>query len=305
MPAPGAPASRRLKLTDRQASASRLLASAAKHSYDPLVDIDWDAALPADKYGLPPEWSSLYGTPLWEQLDEASRIRLTLHEVCSISGVGIWFEVILMQLVLRDIYDQDPADPHVQWALTEIGDETRHSVMFARMAQKYGVPSYGPRRRAHELGRFFKTFGHGPSRYAAILVAEEILDILQRELIDDDRVQPLSRIVSKIHVVEEARHMRFAREEIARRVARMNRLQRAEQRHVVGVVAKVITSSLIHPDAYAAVGLDPAAGRRAARWNAHYGDKLRTSAVGLTSFLTEAGLIGGRSAALWREARLL
>ena len=71
---------------------SRLLASSAKRSYDPLVDIDWDAPTPTDRYGLSPEWSSLYGTPLWDALTEEQRITLTTHEMCSISGVGIWFE---------------------------------------------------------------------------------------------------------------------------------------------------------------------------------------------------------------------
>ena len=42
------------------------------------------------------------------------------------SGVGIWFECLLMQLILRDIAGDDPALPHVQWALTEIADECRH-----------------------------------------------------------------------------------------------------------------------------------------------------------------------------------
>ena len=172
---------------------------------------------------MSPQWSSLYGTPLWDELDPEQQARLTQHEFASISGVGIWFEMILMQLILRDVYDDDPSLPHVQFALTEIGDECRHSVMFARMAAAYGCPAYGPSKAGRRLGRLFKTIGHGPAAYAAILVAEEVLDILQRDLIRDERVQPLSREVSRIHVLEEARHMRFAREELARRAPQLIR----------------------------------------------------------------------------------
>src|SRR5919205_4071066 len=199
---------------DRKEMSTRLLRSAAKKSYDPVVDIDWAADIPADLYGLSPEWSSLYGTPLWEEMTEDQRVTLTVHEYCSISGVGIWFEVLLMQLVLRDIYGDDPAQPHFQWALTEIADECRHSVMFARTAETFGAPSYQPPSSILRLGRAFAAKGDGPSAYAAILVAEEILDIFQRDLMKDERVQPLTRATSQIHVVEEARHMRFAREEI-------------------------------------------------------------------------------------------
>src|SRR5436305_9622232 len=96
---------------DRQDLSARLLGSAAKKSYDPVVDIDWAAPIPDDLYGLSPEWSTLCGTSLWEGLSEDQRITLTIHEYCSISGVGIWFECLLMQLVLRDIYGDDPAQP--------------------------------------------------------------------------------------------------------------------------------------------------------------------------------------------------
>jgi hypothetical protein len=133
---------------DREELSSRLLGSAAKKSYDPVIDIDWTAPIPEGLYGLSPEWSTLYGTPLWDSLSEDQRITLTIHEYCSISGVGIWFECLLMQLVLRDIYGDDPAQPHVQWALTEIADECRHSVMFARTAQTFGVPPTSRRRRS-------------------------------------------------------------------------------------------------------------------------------------------------------------
>lgn len=290
---------------DRDTTARRLLASAAKHSYDPQVDIDWSEPLEPGLYGISPEWSSLYGTPLWEGLSPDARIRLTEHEFCSISGAGIWFEMILMQMVLRDVYDQDPSTPHVQFALTEIADECRHSIMFARAAEKYGAPSYRPSERAHRLGRILKTFGHGPNLYAAILVAEEVLDIFQREMIDDERVQPLTRAISRIHVVEEARHMRFARDEIARRAASLTPTHRAHQRLILGVVANVIVHNLVHRNVYAAVGLDPDTATRAARGNERYTANLRRSAENLTTFLTEVGLIGGPSARLWRTARLL
>jgi hypothetical protein len=299
------PTRRALQPTDRNAIANRLLASSAKASYDPMVEIDWEAPLPDGLYGMTPEWSSLYGTPLWESMSEADRITLTKHEFASISGVGIWFEMILMHLVLRDIYDQDPATPHVQYALTEIADECRHSVMFARVAEKFGAPSYGPTRHVNHLGRIFKTLTFGANVYAGILVAEEILDIFQRDMIKDERVQPITRTASRIHVVEEARHMRFAREEIVRRTQHMNWFERQEQRAVLATVAYYIATSLVHPDVYRSVGLDPKVAKRVARNNEHYTEKLRNAASGLTEFLNDVGLIGGPSVRLWKKANLL
>jgi hypothetical protein len=71
-----------------------LLASAAKKFFNPVVDVDRDAAIPADRY-------------------------------------------------------------RVQWVLTEIADEYRYSVMFARTAETFGAPSYPPPPSIVRLGKAF------------------------------------------------------------------------------------------------------------------------------------------------------
>lgn len=58
------------RTTDREDIAKRLLRSSAKASYDPLVEIDWDAPIDRDRYAIRPERLSLYGTELWETLTE-------------------------------------------------------------------------------------------------------------------------------------------------------------------------------------------------------------------------------------------
>lgn len=126
----------------------RLLESADTLSYDPAVEVDWDSPLPGDLYGLNPEWSTLYGTPLWDEMTSGQKVALTRHEVGSIMSTGIWFEMILQQMVLRDQYVKNPVNPQFRFALTEIADECRHSIMFARACEKMGVPAYLlPRRR--------------------------------------------------------------------------------------------------------------------------------------------------------------
>jgi len=61
---------------DRQALAPRLLGSATTRSCDPGLDMDRAAPIPDDLYGLSPEWSTLYGTPLWARLSEDQRVTL-------------------------------------------------------------------------------------------------------------------------------------------------------------------------------------------------------------------------------------
>ncbi len=103
----------------------------------------------------------------------------------------------MQQMVLRDQYVQNPANEDFQWALTEIADECRHSIMFAWFCEKLDVPAYYPTRASVELGRGFKTLATAEAAYAGILVAEEVLDIIQRDLMRDERVLPLARKVSQ------------------------------------------------------------------------------------------------------------
>src|SRR5690625_2089313 len=92
----------------REESGRSLLRSAATMTYDPIVDIDWDAPLDPDKLYVPEHRATLYRTPMWETMSRQQRIDLTRHEIASIASMGIWFETILMQMLIRRAYDRDP-----------------------------------------------------------------------------------------------------------------------------------------------------------------------------------------------------
>ncbi len=283
----------------------RLLQSTARHSYDPVVDIDWEAPLVGGLWFMQPERMSLFGTPLWDALSEDQRIELSRHEVASISSVGLWFELILMQMMVRDLYDEDPRSARMHYALTEVADECRHSLMFGKAIDRCGAPAYGPTPRLHRLGRLMKTVGFGVSAYASILVAEEILDRWQREVIGDDRVQPLVRMVSRIHVLEEARHMTFARDQIERMLPRLNRATLAWHQAMLGQTAFLVARGLVNPAIYEAVGLDPVAARRAALSNPHYQETMAWMGERVTGYLDGLGLIPRHQRRLWRRSLLM
>ncbi|MEU6129913.1 diiron oxygenase [Saccharopolyspora sp. NPDC047091] len=283
----------------------RLLDSAATLSYDPATEVDWESPLPPDEYGLNPEWSTLYGTPLWDELTEQQRVTLTRHEVCSVMSIGIWFEMILQQMVLRDQYVKNPANAEFQFALTEIADECRHSIMFARACAKMEVPAYLPPRLIAQLGRLFKTLAGAESAYGGILVAEEILDVMQRDWMRGENVLGIVRTTSKIHVVEEARHMKFARQEIKESMRGAGPVRRNASALLIAVVAEIVASNLVQKEVYASVGLDPDRAVAAVRRNEHRKSMLRNSCVHLMDFLSEAGLLNRPAMAIYRRVNMI
>jgi len=287
------------------AVAERLLKSSARHSYDPEVDIDWDAPVDPTLWGMQPERMSLYGTPLWDRLSEEQRLELSKHEVASIASVGLWFEILLMQMMLRDMYDDDPTSAHMHYALTEVADECRHSTMFGKSIAHFGIPAYGPNPKIHRLGRLFNQVVRGPSAYASILVAEEVLDTWQRDLMKDERVQPITRMVARIHVLEEARHMTFAREEVKDQMEGLSRTQRVVQQTLTAQVCFMVARALVNPEIYRSVGIDPREGRRTALGKPHYRRTMQWMGEKPLAFLHENDLLPKSQERVWRASLLL
>ena len=285
--------------------ADRLLKSSAALSYDPATEIDWDAPLPDGEYGTPPEWCSLYGTPLWDEMTDAQRVILTRHEAASMLCTGIWFEMILQQLILRDQYLKDPSTAEFQFALTEIADECRHSIMFARICQKLGTPAYYPKRLVVELARGFKSLASTEVAYGAGLVAEEVLDVLQRATMGDQRVLGIVRASSMIHVVEESRHMKFARAEVREHLKGAGPARRWHASVAIAIVGYVIVTSLVNEGVYEAAGLDAKRAVAAAQASPHRKSMLRNACAGLMEFLGEEGLLTRPAVALYRRAGMI
>lgn len=292
-------------IPDREDTARRLLRTSAKHSYDPATEIDWDAPLAPGRYVIAPHRSSLYGTALWDRMSEEQRLELTKHEVASLYSIGIWFETILMQMLIRHVYDRPKGSAHARYAWTEIADECRHSVMFSRIAEKFGGPEYGPGWVVHQLGRLFKTVSNGTLTFGATIYVEEILDTLQREQMADQSLQPVVQQVARIHVIEEARHIRYAREETLRQWPRLGPLGRAYSRFVLALVVYFATTRLIDPKVYAAVGLNVNEAVAAAAANPHWRQTKQFAAHKVIAFLDEVGLIAGPGKLLWRWAGVL
>jgi hypothetical protein len=289
----------------RDRTATRLLRSSARNSYDPQLDIDWDAPVDTVTAFMPFERVSLYGTELWARMTPQQRVELSRHEMASVAGTGLWFEIILIQLLARYAYHQDPQSPHTQYALTEIGDETRHVIMFAKAIERAGLPTYRPPRYVHELARLYKATARGPAVFAPVLVAEEVTDRLQRETMNDESINALVRMVNRIHVVEEARHVRFAREELARMYPRLGPVRRLVSSVGSAVVAAFVVRSLISPEVYAAVGLDKREAVRAARRNPRHRETRRWMGQKIMAFLDEQGMVTRLTRPIYRAAHLV
>ncbi|MDG3014835.1 diiron oxygenase [Speluncibacter jeojiensis] len=290
---------------DRDTVATRLLAGSVTRSYQPIVDIDWDAGLDPEKFFLPPQLLSLYDTPMWHTMSESERIELSRQELANVLSVGIWFENILNQALLRSLLHDDPTARHPHYALTEIGDETRHMIMFGRAIDTAGARPFRLRGwRLLVVNVLPHTF-RGSLLWVSALIGEEIFDSLQRRMMADPQLQPMIARLMRIHVTEESRHIRFAREGVRRRMQHAGHLERLIVGNVNGLGGLLMYHLFTHRGIYARAGLDPVEAQRQARANENFRRARLMGFAGLGRFLDDSGLMGPLARRGWRRGGFL
>ena len=289
----------------RQEFAQRLLKGSVRKSYVPVVDIDWDAPLDPDKYYLPPKSVSLYGTPIWDAMTRDQRIELSRQELVNTLSAGIWFENILNQALLRKMMHQDPTSDATHYELTELGDETRHMVMFGKAIERVGAKPVRPRYYQRVIINALPFAFQGPVLWVAALIGEEIFDSLQRQMMDDDELQPMVQRLMRIHVTEEARHIQFARDGLRKRVPTMRWLPKFFVANINGVGGYFFRFLFTNKVQYRRVGLDARKARRMARNSAHRRETQIGGFAPLAAFLDEVGLLGPIARRMWRRSGFL
>jgi hypothetical protein len=286
----------------REEFSDRLLKGSVKKSYEPVVDIDWDAPLDPDKFYLPPRLVSLYGTPMWDEMTREQQIELSRQELVNTLSAGIWFENMLNQSLLRTILHEDPTSRSTHYKLTELGDETRHMVMFGKAIERIGAK---PRLHRMIINALPLAFQRGSMLWVAALIGEEIFDSLQRQMMDDPQLQPIIQRLMRIHVTEEARHIQFARDGARRRVAEMPRLNKWFMANINGLGGYFFRYLFSNPIPYARTGLDAKRARVTARNSPHRYEMQVAGFAPLAAFLTEVGLMGPIARRGWKRTKFL
>ena len=289
--------------TNTAVKARQLVAASQRTTLDPFTEVDWNLPIDDRAFHLPPEKLPLYGTPAWAAMTDTERHAYSRHECAALCAAGIWFENMLMQTVLRHLGQLPVTDPAHRYLLVEVADECRHSMMFGEYIRRGGTPAYAPDcSLVDAFGPADTLPGGRAMAYLLILAVEELLDVCNRATMRDDRVHPVSRQMAKLHVLEEARHVSFAKTYLTEVWPTLPADDRdaasAFAPHAVGFVADL----LVHEGVYATLGI--ADGAEIARANPNHRDRVMTDLAKLTGFLGDLGVIDDVSRDVWVERGL-
>lgn len=125
--------------------------------------------------------------------------------------------------------------------------------------------------------------------YLLILTIEELLDMCNRATMRDDTMHPVSRQIAKLHVLEEARHVSFAKTYLTEMWPTLSAEDQSGAADVASIAVDYVARLMVNDDVYAELGIE--GGAEAARANPHHRARIVGDLEKLTKFLTELGVI--------------
>ena len=233
----------------------RLNTASARRIVEPDVDV---AGSIGDGQVLPDELLSVAGLDL--DLTPEQKATLSREELASITEMGIRFECVLMAgFCLQLATTPELTDPRVVYALHEVGEETRHSRLFARLLKQVAPKAKNPLDKA--LLRRLQRFGMNqiirrPALLdVLVLGGEEIPDLFQKLASEHSDTDPFVKSVNKYHRMEEARHLAYARTVLPEVWAAATWTDRFAVRFIAPLVIGDMFRFIVHPGVYATIGL--------------------------------------------------
>jgi len=287
----------------------RLSRQSVAKRYECYRDIDWDApdnrVDPAD-----PRWVLLPTDPLgatawYKTRPAAERARMGLYRVATFMKVGLQFENVLSQGLLRFALSRDEHSPEQRYAYHELIEESHHSMMFAEFVRRTGFTIPGLSRGWARLDQIVVELGaRFPELFFVfVLGGEDPIDYAQRmALASRDDWHPLVKRMTQIHITEEARHLCFARAFLREHVPKLSPAKRALLAVAAPGVLRLTTELMLRPpvEMMREFAIPREVIEEAFTLNPAYREVTHASLAKVRALLDELGLVTGRTQRVWR-----
>jgi len=217
---------------DRVEALSR---ATARLSFDPYVDIDWDAPENAldendPRWQLDPNTAPLAATDWYAEQSLKRRIDMGRWITANTLKTTIQFETFLIRGVVHYAGKLPNGSPVFRYLLHELIEESKHIQMFQEFVNRTGEDVPGMRRGSRVIGPILGFIGGYANilLFIGVLCGEQPLhhqQTLQHR--GAAQVPPLLNKITFIHLAEEARHITFADDYLAERMQCVGRFRRA------------------------------------------------------------------------------
>jgi len=292
----------------------RLSELSVRKCYDPYLDIAWDAPEsaidPSDpRVCLDPSHPLAQGA-WYAGLDEPTRARFGLEWGMQVLKYGVGFEAVLNRGLLEFCQGVPNRSPEFRYAMHEVVEEGRHSLMFQELINRSGCDPtpirYFDARIDDQVTHWGRTF---PTLFFfAVLAGELFIDDQNRSVLrrPPASVHPLLRRVMQIHVTEEARHVCFAQSYLREHLPQASAWQRVRLSWAVPLIFADTARMMLIPDRRLRqkFAIPNAALRQAFGPKSEHRVHLAQVTEPVRTLCQEHGLWRAPQAALWRACGL-
>jgi para-aminobenzoate N-oxygenase AurF len=292
-----------------QALLLRLSRQSVQKRYECYRDIDWDAPEhaiePSDSRFILPATEPLGASEWYRSLPQPVQSRMGLYRLATFMKVGLQFENVLSQGLLRFAMSRPERSLEQRYAYHELIEESHHSMMFAEFIRRTGFDIPGiPGRLRGVAGIVVRLADRFPELFFVfVLGGEDPIDHAQRlALANRADLHPLVRKVSQIHVTEEARHLCFARNYLREHVPGLTPRKRAVLAVAAPAILRVTAELMLRPSPALVREFDvPRETIDSLIKNETYRANTFASLAKVRALMDELGLITPRTARVWRS----
>lgn len=290
---------------------SQLSRQSVEKHYDAYGDVAWDAEemrldLSDPRLNLP-AFDGLAQTAWYQAQAPVVQARVGAHRVAAMMKTGWHFENLLQQGLLKYSFRLPNGSPQFRYVHHEIAEESQHTMMFQEFVDRTGLPVSGMPRatvKVMEWGLSWITRFRPAAFFFAVLAGEEPVDHVQKRNLRSDTIHPLVERIMRIHVVEEARHVSYAKGLVSEVVPRLGRWQRFLLSVTVPPMFGLLTTMMVSPPRQLRRSGVPARVIRQARRSEANRTLVRESAAKPKRLAADLGLMNPISRRLWRLAGL-
>jgi hypothetical protein len=290
---------------------TRLSEMSVKKQFDPYRDIDWDAPEHRIDREDPrlalPRVHPLAATAWYRALAPDKQIRLGIANLAQVIKYGIDFEAGLSRGLLHFCQAAPDRSPEYRYAMHEVVEEGRHSLMFQELINRLGSDPVHVTGLPRIIGMLSEFTGRTSPAFfmCGVLAGEIFIDHANREMLALDRaeVHPLVRRVMQIHVTEEARHVCFAEHYLREHLPQATTLQRASMAYFMPIALGDTQRMMLAPSRQLqrAFAIPAATMREAYGAGTRHRATVAATAEPVYQLFRDHGMVRPRHAALWRK----
>ncbi|MEZ0577178.1 diiron oxygenase [Nocardioides sp. MH1] len=282
-------------------------------SFNAFKDVPWDdpayAVVPDDERWILPSVDPLGGHEWYQGLSRERQIEIGMARMANITKVGWQFENVLIKGVLEYLMDLPNNDPEFRYLMHEVTEETHHIQMFQEFVNRTGADVPGAARWFRVVQSALPLAGRLLPEifFTGILAGEEPIDHLQKQILrSGETIHPLMERIMQIHVAEEARHISFAHEYLARKAPRLPLPRKVLLSVLYPVIMRLLCDVIATPTRAFIKQYDiPHDVIKDLYWDNPESEKLlRDLFADVRVLAEEAGLMNPVSRVLWKRLRI-